>query len=96
MVLAISRITVRNSPPRRPLLRPLINILEISVVENAEIVMKYQKYCNALNSAFAADVAPEPKLAIALNIIGHNAKKSVQIKDCKSPLMSSAPLFQFS
>jgi hypothetical protein len=73
-----------------------MNMFEISVVENAEIVMKYQKYCKALNSAFAADVAPEPKLAIALNIIGHNAKKSVQINDWSKPLTSSAPLFQCS
>lgn len=44
-------------------------MFDIRVPEKAAITMKYQKYCNALNSAFAKDVAPEPKFEIAALIV---------------------------
>ena len=66
------------------------NMFAINVPEKAATNMNHQKYCNALNSAFATDVAFDPKLAMDLNITGQEAKNAVQINACIQLLRTPA------
>jgi hypothetical protein len=60
------------------------------------VSINHQKYCKALNSALATDVAFEPKFAIALKITGQDAKKAVQINDCIKPLTTAEKSYHHS
>jgi hypothetical protein len=53
------------------------------------VSINHQKYCKALNSAFATEVAFDPKFASVLKSTGQDAKKAVQIKDCIIPLATA-------